>query len=67
MYIFEINVLKIEICLTITNNTNLMQNKLYLLFAGLKHYIYNKLTPSSLRDLIPLSVKHYVNVLRPVG
>ena len=32
---FEINILKIKICLTLIKN-NLMQNKIYLLFSGLK-------------------------------
>ena len=30
---FEINIFKIEICLTIINKTNIMPNQLHLLFA----------------------------------
>ena len=40
---FEINILKIEICPTITKK-NMMENKFYLLFAGLKYYLCDKLT-----------------------
>ena len=42
----------------------MMPNKCYLLFAGFKNYIYDKLTPIYLRDLNPFSVEYYVKVLR---
>ena len=43
MYKIEINILKIEICMTITQKTNLMKNKFYLLFAGFKNnYVTNE-------------------------
>ena len=37
---------------------------MYLLFAGLKNYIYNKQSPSSLQYLSSLSVEHYVKGLK---
>ena len=44
MYFFEINILKIEICLTVTNKNKYDENEFYLLFADLKiTYVTNKL------------------------
>ena len=36
---FEINILKIEICLTIANKNESAENIFYLLFAGFKNYM----------------------------
>ena len=40
----EINILKIEIFLIMTNKNKSDKNKFYLLFAGLKNYLCNKRT-----------------------
>ena len=37
-----------------------MQNKIYLLFAGLKNYLYNKQTHNYLRHLSSLSAENYI-------
>ena len=60
---FEINIFKIEICLTITKN-NLIKNKCCLLFAGFKKKPCDKQTQTPPWDNIAFSLEHYVKFLR---
>ena len=61
---FEINILKIEICLTIIKNNKSYENKFYLLFAGLKKNLCNKQTQTPPLDCISFSVEKSVKLLR---
>ena len=59
-------ILKIEICLTITNNIRSDAKKIFLLLTKYNN-LYRKITQDHFTYLSSLSEEHYVKFMRRIG